>query len=360
MTYINTVLQKVKNITSESCVTIVLNTNRTQPDNKVDSITLKNLCKRAEERLLAHESKKEVEGLIQQIKELASQIDHSSNQESLILFVNEDMAEYTRLPILVNDRVVIDRTFATRDLVRALHKQFNYLVLVLSQQKVRMIEAFNDKVVKEYDKDFPIRNTQFYATSKVEISNATRQTNLIAEFFNRVDKEVNKVRHQNPLPVLLCSEKSNYHEYLKVADQKGSIFESFLRKNYLDEKPHHIVGEAWVLVKEQLIQRINLRKQELMEAVNKGNFLSDINDIYKGILAGKVRTLFLEEGLFQPGKIENGTISFVSEDERTQKMVIDDIYDELIEINLNFGGETVFLPKGEISHFKGFGAVTRY
>src|SRR5690554_732387 len=224
----NIKLKELKDIISESCVTIILNTHRTSPDNKKDSITLKNLIKEAEERLFADESKRNAKGLVERLKELESKIDHSHNLESLVLFVNEDIAEYTRLPIAVEERVVIDHTFATRDLVRALHLETNYYVLVLSQQKVRLLEAFNDKVVSEIGSPFPIENSQFYSTNKAELSNASRQTNLVAEFFNRVDKEVNKIRKDNPLPVLICTEESNYHEYLKVADQKQSIIETYL------------------------------------------------------------------------------------------------------------------------------------
>ncbi|MCM4171984.1 hypothetical protein DHD32_10870 [Arenibacter sp. TNZ] len=356
----NITLKELKDIYAESCITIILNTHRTRPDNEKDSITLKNLCKRAEERLLADESKRDAEKLIQRIQELASQIDHRQNLESLVLFVNEDIAEYIRLPLKVEDRVVIDHTFATRDLVRSMHQAANYFILVLSQQKVRLIEAFNNRVVKEYDDIFPMENTQFYSTNKAELSNASRQTSLIAEFFNRVDKEVNKVRKENSLPVLICSEQSSYHEYLKIADQMQGVFDIFLNKNRLDEKAHHIVKDAWKIVKEHLINRNNDQKQALIMAVSIGKYLSDVNDIHRAIIEGRVQTLFIEEGLFQPGIMESSTINFVSEEERTKKAVTDDIYDELIETNMNYGGNTVFLPKGDLSDFNGFGAITRY
>lgn len=356
----NITLKKLKDIYSESCITLVLNTSRTRPDNEKDSITLKNLCKQAEDRLLADENRIDAENLVKRIQELASQIDHSQNLESLILFVNQDIAEYTRLPIKVVERVVIDHTFATRDLVRSLHQEANYFVLLLSQQKVRLIEAFNDKVVQEYGDNFPIENTQFYTTNKLESSNASRQTNLIAEFFNRVDKEVNKVRKENTLPIIICSEQSSYHQYLKIADQKQGILDSFLNKNRLDSKAHHIVKDAWEIVKEHLIENNNARKQELLDSKNSGKYLSDVNDIHKAILEGRVKTLFIEEGLFQPGIMQKNTIKFVSEKERSQKAVTDDIYDELIEINMNFGGDTVFLQKEDLSDFNGFMAITRY
>lgn len=352
--------KELKKIQSENCVTIILNTHRTSPDNFNDEIALKNLCKEAERRLLADESKRDAKKPIKRLEELAAQINHNKNLESLVLFVNEEVAQYKRLPIAVEDRVVIDTTFATRDLVKALQLETRYFVLVLNQQKARLIEAFNDTLIKEIKGTFPIKNTQIYSTNKAEPSNASRHTHIMAEYFNRVDKEVTTIRKENSLPVLICSEQSNYHEYLKIVDHNEAYFEGHLNSNRLDESANHIVEEAWDIVKSNLIEKNNLRKKELTKEVSSGKFLSDVNDIYRAIKEGKVQTLFIEEGLFQPGIMNETSIIFVSEGERNVKGVTDDIYDELIELNMDFGGDTVFLPQGELSKFNGFGAVTRY
>ncbi|MEO8934502.1 MAG: hypothetical protein ABI295_09345, partial [Xanthomarina sp.] len=289
-------LKALKNIRLENCVSIIMNTHRTKPDYLNNGLQLKNLIKDAENRLMADTDKKSAQNLVNKLNELADQIDHSHNLESLILFVNENVAEYTRLPIKVVDRVVIDDTFATRDLIRAMHTEANYYVLVLSQEKVRLIEASNDKVVKEFGKPFPIENKQFFAKSKPEASVASRQDSLIAEYFNQVDKEVNAIRHENPLPVLICTVDENYPEYLKIADKKHSIFDVFLNKNRMAEKDHAIVSEAWKLVESHVVSKNNERKSELEKAVSENKFLSDTNEIHKAIKEGKIQTLFIEQG----------------------------------------------------------------
>ncbi|RCU42470.1 hypothetical protein EIZ47_08965 [Chryseobacterium lacus] len=354
----NMMLRRLKNIISENAITIILNTHRTLPDNQKDSLLLKNLIKEAETRLLADMDKREAESLIQRLRDLEETIDHRQNLESLILFVNEDTAEYVRLPIAVEDRVIIDKTFATRDLIRAMHMEASYLVLVLSQQKARLIKASNDKVIQEFGDPFPIENNQM--VNRAELSNASRLTNLISEFYNQVDKEVNHFRKENKLPVLICSETSQYHEYLKVADEKNSIYDQCLSGNHDTAKAHHIVTEAWEIVKKYVIEKNNARKAELQKAISSGKFLSDTNEIWQGIQQGSVQTIFIEEGNFQPAKWIDGHITYVSPEMRNGKSVVDDIYDELIEANLRQGGDTVFLPKGELKDFNGFGAVTRY
>ncbi|SEA39531.1 AOC03_06830 family ribosome hibernation factor [Bizionia paragorgiae] len=356
----NATLKKLKNISSENCITIIMNTHRTKPGYLHDELTLKNLIKEAENRLVEDLPKPEATRLVEQLKTLAAQIDYDQNLDSLVLFVNEDIAEFTRLPVQVTDRVVIDTTFSTRDLIRAMHKASNYYVLVLSQEKVRLIEAFNDKVVKEIKSPFPIENTQFTTRNTAEASNASRQTHLKAEFFNQVDKAVNAIRKQNPLPVLICTVEENFSEYLKVADEKNSIFNVFLNKNRVFEKDHAIVSEAWKIVADYNRERSIQRKTELLKAVSENTFLSDTFEIWNAIKEGRVETLFVENELYQPAIVSEDGISFVSDYQRNDSNVIDDIYDEMMEMNMDFGGDVVFLPQGELAKFNGFGAITRY
>tara|TARA_R100000353_G_scaffold172700_1_gene138167 strand:- start:2935 stop:4008 length:1074 start_codon:yes stop_codon:yes gene_type:complete len=356
----NKTLRKLKEFNTENCITIIATTHRTKPDYLNDGLRLKNLIKQAEDRLLADVSKNTATKLIEKLNKLAAEIDHSKNLESLILFVNNDIAEYTRLPIKVEDRVVIDNTFATRDLVRAIHLETNYYILILSQDKIRLIEAMNDKVVKEIGAPFPFENTQFFSKNREANAIASKQTSLTAEYFNQADKLVDHFRKDNPLPVLICGLEENRNEYLKIADNKSSILNIFLNKNKINDAAHAIVSESWEVVKEYVVKQNNSRKEDLKKAVSENIFLSDTNEIWKAIKAGRVQTLFVEQGRFQPAVLKDDEIVYVTDAERSNPEVIDDIYDEMIEENMKFGGDVVFLPKGKLSKFNGFGAITRY
>lgn len=353
-------LNELKSIVAENCVTLILNTHRTTPDNQKDKIVLKNLVAEAERRLLESADKRVAANLIDRIKNLEASIDHTLNLESLILFVNEDVSEYIRLPMKVEDRVIIGDTFATRDLMRTLHINSRYYVLVLGQGKSRLIEAFNDKVIKEVGKPFPFENQQLFGLSRQEAGNSTLLLNRMSEYFNQVDKKVNEVRHETGLPVLICTDEANYHEYLKVADHKDTIFQTFLSGSRLQDKDHAIVKDAWELIKEYIKERNNKRITELEKATGSGMFRSDINDIWRAIKEGKVQTVFVEQGLFKPALLKEDVIELVSEDKSDTENYVDDILDELLELNLSFGGENVFLPKGKLDKYNGYGAITRY
>lgn len=356
----NQTLKKLKNISSENCITVIMNSHRTKPDCLKDEITLKNLIKDVENRLLADTTKRDATALLDKLNALANQIDHNYNLDSLMLFVNHDIAEFTRLHIPVEDRVAIDDTFATRDLIRALNSESNYYILVLSQEKARLIEALNDKVIEEFKTPFPLENKHVFTRNKSALANASSQSSLLAEFFNEVDKEVNVIRKRKPLPVLICGLEENYSEYIKVVDEKHSILNTFFNDNKITEKDYVLAPQAWEVVKAYNAQLNTERKSELLKAVSENKFLSDTNEIYQAIKEGRIQTLFIEQGLFQPAILKDNQIKYVSIDHREDKGVIDDVFDELIELNTSFGGEVVFLPKGALKKFNGFGAITRY
>lgn len=353
-------LNELKSIVAENCITIILNTHRTTPDNQKDKIVLKNLVTEAENRLLESADKRVAANLIERIKELETSIDHTLNLESLILFVNEDVSEFIRLPMKVEDRVIIDKTFAIRDLMRSMHINSRYYVLVLGQDEARLIEAYDDKVIKEVGKPFPFKNQQLFGLTRQETGNSTMLKDRMSEYYNQVDKKVNEVRKSSGLPVLISTDEQNFYEYLKMADHKDTIYQTFLGGNRLEEKDAAIVKDAWEIIKGYVTERNNKRKSELETAVGTGKYLSDMNDIWRAIKEGRVQTVFVEQGLFKPALLKNDEIEEVSEDKRGDENYIDDILDELLELNMSFGGENVFLPKGELEKFNGYGAITRY
>lgn len=354
----NQLFKKVKEIRSEGCVSIILNTHRTKPDNQKDAITLKNLIKKTEERLLNDYDKRFASFIIKKLKNLANTINHNFNLESLVLFVNADFAEYTRIPIEVEDRVIIDNTFATRDLVRAMHQATGYYVLVLSRQNARLIEAYNDKVVQEFKGNFPIKNT-LYTKDKIKLSTAKGQDNLIEEFFNKVDKLVLKSIKNNPLPIILATEIRNFSHYQKIADKKDLIV-GHVSRNRDDEKPYNIILDAWKVVQANVKEKHADRIVELGKAVSLGRYLSDYNEIWNVLQQGRGQTLFVKNDFFQSALLIDNKILLDTNFGNNQKGIVDDIIDEMIELNISFGGDTVFLEGNELEQFQNLALITRY
>lgn len=353
-------LKLLKDVRSECCVTIVLNTHRTKPENQKDAITLKNLISEAEDRLLESFDKRTVWSIIDKIKKLNDKINHNFNLDSLILFANEDVAEFVRLAIPVKNRVIIDKTFATRDLIRAIHEQVSYYALVISRQNARLIEAQNDLLIKEFDDGtWPIKNTGTYTTDRFKLSTAAGQDNMTEEFFNQVDKVLNATIKESPLSVILVSEERNFNHYIKVADNK-SIIVAHLNKNRDDEKPHHIITDTWPIVYDVFKRKREEMVTELGKAISSGQLLSDLNEIWVAVNEGRGKMLFIKKGTFMPAKIVGNKVVIIEHQDVVQENYFDDIIDEIIEINLAYGGDNIFLENDVLTKFGGLALITRY
>lgn len=356
------ILKKLRNIKAENCISIVLNTNRNMPDYFKDEIALKNLLKETAERLELKINKKAAKDHIETIRNFTESIDHSRNLESLLIFVNveEGIFEYTRLSINVEDRIIIDNTFAVRDIIRSLHLATNYLILVLSRERTRLIEALNDKVLKEYGTPFPIQNKQIFAKNQYESGNSSKRSNWTTEYFKDVDNELFKNNKERELPILICSVEDNFHEFLKSTNNKTRVFDISLNYDRKADSSKALAIEAWKIVKKIILKKKESRKNELLHAFRDNTLLSDPNEIWRAINEGRIQTLFIEETRFQSAAMTQERITFVNRDDKHIINFVDDIYEEMIEVNSDFGGEVVFLPNGGLKEFNGLVAVTRY
>ena len=102
------------------------------------------------------------------------------------------------------------------------------------------------------------------------------------------------------------------------------------------------------------------RISELEKALGTGNYLADLNEIWNATLEGRGKTIFVEEGYYQPVREDNGIFTPITYEEISSKNDIDDIVDDMIENNLKNGGDVVFLKEGSLKDFKKIALITRY
>lgn len=355
------ILERLTKVHSPVCISIILKTHRIHPENKKDSLLLKNLITETHARLEDEYGKEAASTYTDKLKKLAEKIDHNHNDLGLVLFVSDEIEEYVRLPISPNTRIILDQTFATRSLIRALKWSMEYYVLVLSKGKARLIKASSDKVVKEFeDRGFPVTEEGLLKMPPIDGANATRVSNLTREFFNQVDKAVNRIRKEHPLPVIVCAQEVNYADYLKEADQPDTLLGRVLLKN-AEEKALKLVQDAWPHVREMRINKQRERIVELEEAFQNGNYLSDLNEVWTAVQEGRGKTIFVEEGYYQPVVDRKGVLKPVSKETNFDQVDRDDIVDEMIEFTLKFGGDVVFMERDGLAKFdRNIALITRY
>ncbi len=350
------VLTRLKNIRKYPCVTITLPTHRTSPENKQDPIRLRNLVKQARERLHKEFSKRELNGIESNLAKAEETVDHNINKEGLIVYINEDLFKTVRVPFPVEENVLVDDNFATRHVIRALHSSENYYILTLSQQKARLFEAYNKEVNEIRDFGFPMEN-QLYTTDKLQKSMGGKEDDLMREFFNRVDKNFQEAYKAEPHEVFVCTVERNHQFIREVADNKDIILGGINRN--ADEATRAELSQwCWPEVSEILKKRRHEILGELAKAQSANKVSSDMSDMWRMANQGRVDTVVVEKGFFQPAIIVGDTIEL--SDDASKSGVSDDIVDEMIELVMQMKGKAVFVDDGSLEKYQRMAMILRY
>ncbi len=318
-------LQKLAVEINEPSVSISLNTHRTLPENQQDEIVLKNLIKEAENRVVEEFGKRPAAGVLEKLENLSAKINHRHNLESLHIFLADNTEEIIRSTWPSRSNTVeIDGKFAIRPLVKDAVRAQEYLILVLAQNGTKLYEAMNDAIVKEiHEEGFPFPENPFYITHSDVRSDGKQVDNQVKEYFNRIDKSVVDVHKKTGLEVVVISTSDNYNKLLEVADLP-KIYIGHDHKNYSESDEHHIVEQAYEIIKTKQKEERSKAIEELREAVSHGKVLTDLQEIYQAALDGNGDLLIVNQNHQQPVKlVDDRTFEYVTDSK--EPGVVDDI-----------------------------------
>lgn len=345
------------------CISIILPTHRTAPENKQDSIRLKNLIKETERRLSEEFSPREVRQLIRKIISITEEIDHNYNLDGLAIFVNKYFSGKYDLPFPVKEQLVIDETFATRNLIYALNRSPKYWVLVLSEKPTRLFEGIRDQLVEVKNENFPIffQGTTWDEPLRVgEITNSSAyRDEKSRQFFRKIDKLFKSVNAEEQLPLAVTGIGRYLSFFNEVTENKHMIIAQ-LEGSYDKTSPHELSKLVWPLVLDAIEKsKMNLLK-ELERAVGANKFSSGIQQCWRLALEGRIQTLLVEKDFHYSAILSHDKLPLHPAKSADEPGVIDDAVDELIEMVIQKKGKAAFVENGSLAFHQRVAAILRY
>lgn len=353
-------LQKIAGYPS---VTITLPTHRTAPENKQDPTRLKNLVKEAANRLLEEFSKRELEPLLTRLEDLAAGIDFRYTLDGLALFVNRDFGRAHTLPFTLPERVVVDETFATRDLVFALNRTPHYWVLALSEKPTRLFDATREYLTEIDSADFPMFHTGPGGEEPLPGGFGVRKSAYRDEyhrkFFRDVDSALKSFMDDDPQPLAVVGVERYLAFFDEVSSQKSEIVAT-LKGNHDKTSPHELGKLVWPLVKEALRKRRQKTVEDLARAVNERKVASTVGEVWRKAREGRGHLLLVEEGFHYPARVDESGMHLTPANDPAAPDVLDDAVDEIIEAVLATQGQVVFAEPGQLSEHQRIALILRY
>lgn len=356
-------LRLLQQIRGYPAITITLPTHRTAPENQQDAIRVKNLVKQAADRLLAEFTKRQVEPVLMRLEKLAESIDYRSTLDGLALFVNPDFARAVTLPFTLKERVAIDETFFTRDLVYAMNRTPRYWVLVLSEKPTRLYEATRDDLVELKEGGFPITHEGPGGEQPLPGGYGVRKSAIRDEyhrkFFRQVDAALKPYLAEEGLPLVVVGVDRYLSFFNEVSDHKQAVLAT-LKGSHDKTTPHELGKLVWSLVQARLAEQRSQVFSDLAAAVKERKFVSTVGEVWRAAKEGRGRLLLVEEDFHFPARLDESGDHLLPAEDVNAPGVIDDGVDEIIEMVLNKQGRVVFVDNGTLETHSRIALILRF
>ena len=356
-------IHEIQSDNSYPCVSILLETHRTFPDNKTDSIRLKNLVNDAKERLKNEFRESEVSGIIDGIDEIVSDIDYNYLLNGMAIFVSKNTRKRIDLPFKVDDRVVINKTFATKDLVYIYNRSPRYIALLLSEQPTRLFKGYRDSLVEVENSRFPKTYEGPGVTEELPdgkgINKSGYLDDMMRSFFRQVDKSLTDVLKAEKLTIALLGVERNVSYFKHVSENFDKVI-AVKHGSYDKLSAHEISKLIWPEVERSLaVKRRDLLA--MLENSKKDNkFAAGLNELWKLGLEGRIQTIFVDKDYDPAAVLDDNGLKVLDNGEKDVPGVMDDVVDELVETVINKSGDVVFFEKDDLSKYDRVAAILRF
>lgn len=346
-----TCLQALRGYPAVSLLMTTTPAPRMLPD---DVARLAGLAREAQRRLEAEALPAVRRTVLSLLDDLVAEAGRGPTTAAVGLFASAATSAAVRLPVPVIDRVVIDPTFATRDLVRALHRTPRHVVLALSLHEARLFDGIGEDLRPAPVRTFP-RTAPGTASApgrgQVQQSDI-RQRNIQPQqrrsFFQDVDRALGAYLRLHPAPLVLVGTGRVLAEFRQVSSHLSRLA-GCVHGGLLTAPTSDLVTR----IRPVLTDYLHSRQQEALDLLDRRTgakrTVSGIESAWLAAQAERPEMLAVEEGYFFPARLDEGGDLLTAASDVDHPEVIDDAVDELIEMVLRRGGWVAVVDDGALA-----------
>jgi hypothetical protein len=339
-------IERLQSIQGFPALTITLPTYTVAPEVQQNPIRLKNLVNEAKTLLDAHNGELNGAGdvLLSRLTEVVDGLETTDFQEGLAIFVHAEFAGAYPVPFALPERVVLDDSFLTRDVVRARLQRVRYWVVTLSDN-ARVFVGSNEKVEKRDESDMPVNDRERSEDPSIPGARESGHESLVDEenrqFNRRVDDRLTALLQEEELPVVVLGVTRNLAFFREVTANEKAIAGT-AEGNYDHASADEIAAVAWEALQPYLEQQQSANDEQWENAVSAGLFITGIEAIWEAAFDGRGDVLLVQDGYEVAGRVDESgrqlTLVEATETSDTEEDTSDvryDAVDDLIELVLS-------------------------
>ncbi len=321
-------------------ITILMNTTKGVPMSPAEVAAARRMIDHVDQRLDGDVGGEVRVALRAELEVLLREQEGVVSSASIAWCASPDYTTVVRLGRIVDERVVIDETFATRDLVADLNRSAEFRVVTVSEQMTRVFVGDRSRLIEVQNEAWPMARGPEQsimawtraAAERIRDENATHG-------FPTVVAGVDRTVRRSLVPEML--------------ETIGFIPGNRDRSSWAE-----LHEAAWPLVEEWLSSDQDAALQSLARARSARKFAGGLEELWALVGEGRIATLVVEDGFAVAVRVHDGRIDLT--DDREAPDVVDDIVDEVIEAVLAARGRVVIVPDGVLAVHERIAAVLRF
>lgn len=290
--------------------------------------------------------------IVTALNRLADRVAAEPVDQAIGLFVGPRTQRALRIGVPVLDRAVVEQTFVTRDLVRALQRTPRHLVLVFTDREARLFESVNGALRPATGTAFPYAAPRTRRPRRTTADRPRLEQADSAAFLREVDRRLAPYRAVHPSPLVLVGPESLLTGFVNTGRHLHRLAGTV--------PGHHIdipLDRLAALTRPVVQRYLASREREALELVARrtaqDRVAAGMQQAWSASRTQPVEMLAVEEDLFYPARISPDGHTLSPDGDLGDPEVISDAVDELIEHVLIRGGWVALVGPRELDGHDG-------
>lgn len=323
-------LKRLTDVDTEAAVSLYMPTYRAGREVRQNAIRFKNLAKRVEKQLASHgvseDRRNALSGELANLEQDDSWWQHQS--DGLALFYADDSLETYRLPLEVEETVVVGPRIHLRPMVRMLQTDGPFYLLAVSQNRVRLLSGTQYSIAELDVDSLPsdlrsALNIDEYVSSLQQHTGSyadeagsallfhghggagmeVQKKDEIKQFFHRIDDALNSYFGQERTPLVFAGVDYLFPIF-REASSYNELVDEPVEGNPDDMSPEQLHPKAWSVVEPRFDKQRQEAIQRYGDAIGADLAASKLPQVLRAARQGAVDTLILAEGEQYWGKVD--------------------------------------------------------
>lgn len=362
--------------TGAPCVSIIVPTHRLSPERIQDKMIVKKAVESVKLLLQKNHFKYSIdlEKFIQTLDETIEKIDYNHSKEGLGIFISPRIAQVVKFPFTVVEKISVENSFYSRDLLYYLYKVIDYTILSIGQKHIRLYAAKGEDSEELVNEDFPMEYKETYEYSQGSRitsygSTVTKQYERdkselleirLTDFLKSADRSLDKYINSSS-SLVIAGGKKEIADYLQITDHMDKIIGKVIG-NYEFNNLSRLSFHCWEEVQHSFQLRNETLLSNLKELLGEEKLAVGVEEVWEAAIQGQGLELIIEKDLKSHAYIsEDGfDLKFQKPMGVSKYARVNDVIEKILRTVLDKGGKITFVDNGVMENFYGIALKLRY